>query len=221
MCCGRGTLPCLFQPEWGSLDVLQSRHFALSIPPRMRFSGCVGVEAHCSVYSTLNKVLWCGRGTLLCLFHPEWGSLDVLRSRHIALSIPPWMRFSGFFWLRMALIHSFLNQVLKTSGKILYFGPGGLNVNERLCCKQSVVPASQPLGRGNFVWPVVYSVQGQRSLSTNKIIEIMTKKSDKNQLEPGKGAVLSPKIYQLDSYFIFWSNMKIISFAYSWILMKN
>ena len=39
---------------------------------------------------------------------------------------------------------------------------------------------------------------------SNKIIEIVTRKSDKNQLEPGKGVGLSPKIYQLDIHFIFW-----------------
>ena len=49
----------------------------------------------------------------------------------------------------------------------------------------------------------------------NKIKEIMTRKSDKNQLEPGKGVGFSPKIYQLDIHFIFWSYMEIISFAYS------
>ena len=50
---------------------------------------------------------------------------------------------------------------------------------------------------------------------SNKIIEIMTMKCDKNQLEPGKGVGLSPKIYQLDIHFIFWSCVKIVSFAYS------
>ena len=36
--------------------------------------------------------------------------------------------------------------------KICILAPGGLNFNERLyCCKQSVVPAGQPLGRCNFV----------------------------------------------------------------------
>ena len=49
----------------------------------------------------------------------------------------------------------------------------------------------------------------------NTIIRIMTGNIDKNQLEPGKGAGLSPKIYQLDNHFIFWSFMRIISFAYS------
>ena len=51
--------------------------------------------------------------------------------------------------------------------------------------------------------------------TSNKIIEIVTRKSDKNQLEPGKGVGLSPQIYQLDIRFIFWFYMKIISFAYS------
>ena len=36
--------------------------------------------------------------------------------------------------------------------------------------------------------------------NSNKIIEIMIRKSDKNQLEPGKGVCFSPKIYQLDLY---------------------
>ena len=50
--------------------------------------------------------------------------------------------------------------------------------------------------------------------NANKIIEIMTRKSDKNQLGPGKGVGLSPKIYQLmDIHFIFCSYMKMISFA--------
>ena len=31
--------------------------------------------------------------------------------------------------------------------------------------------------------------------NSNKIIEIVTKKSDKNQLEPGKGVGYSPQIY--------------------------
>ena len=39
--------------------------------------------------------------------------------------------------------------------------------------------------------------------NSNKIIEIVTKKSDKNQLEPSKGVGLSPQIYQLDIHFIF------------------
>ena len=50
---------------------------------------------------------------------------------------------------------------------------------------------------------------------SNKIIKIMTRKSDKNQLEPDKAVGLSPTIYQLDIHFIFWSYVKMISFAYS------
>ena len=63
-----------------------------------------------------------------------------------------------------------------------------------------------------------YKVKGHKFKyvkDSNKIIEIMTRKSDKNQLEPGKGVCLSPNIYQLDIHFIFWSYMKIIIFAYS------
>ena len=41
----------------------------------------------------------------------------------------------------------------------------------------------------------------------------MTRKSDKNQLEPGKGVDLSPKIYQLDIHFIFWSYYRICRFV--------
>ena len=72
--------------------------------------------------------------------------------------------------------------------KICILAQGGLNVNERhYCCKQSVVMPVNLLGGAIFL-PLVYSVQGQRSSSTkksNKIIEIVTRKSDKNQLEPG------------------------------------
>ena len=42
-------------------------------------------------------------------------------------------------------------------------------------------------------------------------------KCDRNQLEPGKVVGLSPKIYQLDIHFIFWSYAKIVSFAYSFV----
>ena len=67
-------------------------------------------------------------------------------------------------------------------------------------------------------WFTQYKVKGhyvQICKLSNKIIEIMTRKSDKNQLKPGKGIGLSPKIYQLDIHLICWSYMKIISFAYS------
>ena len=43
----------------------------------------------------------------------------------------------------------------------------------------------------------------------NKTLEIMTRKSDKNQIEPGKGVGLSPKIYQLDIHFIVGPILKL------------
>ena len=51
--------------------------------------------------------------------------------------------------------------------------------------------------------------------NSNQIIEIMTRKSDQIQLEIVKRLGLSLIIYQLDIHCIFWSYMKIISFAYS------
>ena len=45
--------------------------------------------------------------------------------------------------------------------------------------------------------------------NSNKIIGFVTRKSDKNQLEPGEGVGLSPQIYQLDIHLIFWSYMKL------------
>ena len=60
-----------------------------------------------------------------------------------------------------------------------------------------------------------YKVKGhlvQICKKSNKVIEIMTRKSDKNQLEPGKGIGLSPKIYQFDIHFIFWSYYLICIF---------
>ena len=67
-------------------------------------------------------------------------------------------------------------------------------------------------------WFTQYKVKDHKvqicKKNSNKIIEIMPRKSNKNQLEPGNGVGLSPKIYQLDIHFIFWSYMKIIPFAY-------
>ena len=48
-------------------------------------------------------------------------------------------------------------------------------------------------------WFTQYKVKGHKvqicKKTINKIIEIMTRKGVKNQLEPGKGVGLSPKFY--------------------------
>ena len=94
-------------------------------------------------------------------------------------------------------LHSFLGKWRKSD-----LGPGGLNINRRLyCCKQSVVHVGQILGWCVLFDPLFTQYKVQRSLSTNlkkksnRIIEILTRKGDKNQLELGKGAGLRPYIY--------------------------
>ena len=53
------------------------------------------------------------------------------------------------------------------------------------------------------LWFTQYKVKGHLvQFVKNYLVEVMTRKSDKNQLEPSKGVSLRLKIYRLDSPFI-------------------